>query len=1031
MAFFAGDENGLNSLKENLNEIDVLLPVWLGLDEEKLELKSASPENMKAITDITKERAVAIKLMPVFSNYDNKIGNWNSQSIERLLNSEEIIQNKIIDQLKNYSLENKLYGISLDFEGVTSANQEKYIKFIQNLKNIFGQNHLALSINIPINSKDYDFAEYAKVTDFVIVRAYDEHWLSGEPGTIASQRWFEEKIFEISNKIPKNKLVIGFGTFAYDWADGEKNAEIISYSQAVQLAKDSGTKISFDNPNLNSNFEYYDSDNKLHKVYLLDAVSAFNEMQYASKLQPKGYAIWQLGFEDSSIWKVLSNEKVEDRLSGIETVPALTSIDHQGTGDVLKIKEVPEEGKRKVTFDGKINLITNVEYLKSPSGFVIARTGDKSPKKVVSFTFDDGPDQTYTPEILEILKSNNIKATFFVVGSEAVKYPDLLKRIVEEGHLIGNHTYTHADISKITKNQLKIELNSTELLIESILNIKSIIFRPPYDADINPKTILQASPLKQVTEAGYITIGFNIDPKDWDLPGVDMIVAETVKQAKASHGGIVLLHDGGGDRKQTIEALPKIISALRVEGFQFVPLNEIIGVDSVKINPKIGNADYLNVFINNLFVYSLKFLLYFLQALILLGLLIGIFRFFPIALMAIIHSRRTRNRRYKDSYNPKVSVIIAAYNEEKVIVETINNILLSDYDKDKLEIIVVNDGSNDKTWEVLKKNFANTPYVKIFNKRNGGKSTAVNYGIMKSVGEIMVSIDADTLVAPKTIKALVRHFSDPKVGAVAGNAKVGNRENVLTRFQALEYITSQNLDKRAFDFLNAITVVPGAIGAWRMKLIKKLGGLNDNTLAEDSDLTLNIIKEGYIVHFEEEGLAYTEAPTTLKDLAAQRFRWAFGTLQVLAKNKVIIGNPRYKWLGIVGLPNVIFFQIFSPLITPMVDLALGLQIILFIIQVNYNLDLLPLQQFGALFVYSIIFNILDFTSCLIAFSLEKRENWKLLLWLLPQRIFYRVFLNWICIKSLISALKGCPIGWNKLNREGYLKNSTIGKIVYD
>jgi cellulose synthase/poly-beta-1,6-N-acetylglucosamine synthase-like glycosyltransferase len=493
----------------------------------------------------------------------------------------------------------------------------------------------------------------------------------------------------------------------------------------------------------------------------------------------------------------------------------------------------------------------------------------------------------------------------------------------------------------------------------------------------------------------------------------------------------VLLHDGGGDRKQTIEALPKIISALRVEGFQFVPLNEIIGVDSVKINPKIGNADYLNVFINNLFVYSLKFLLYFLQALILLGLLIGIFRFFPIALMAIIHSRRTRNRRYKDSYNPKVSVIIAAYNEEKVIVETINNILLSDYDKDKLEIIVVNDGSNDKTWEVLKKNFANTPYVKIFNKRNGGKSTAVNYGIMKSVGEIMVSIDADTLVAPKTIKALVRHFSDPKVGAVAGNAKVGNRENVLTRFQALEYITSQNLDKRAFDFLNAITVVPGAIGAWRMKLIKKLGGLNDNTLAEDSDLTLNIIKEGYIVHFEEEGLAYTEAPTTLKDLAAQRFRWAFGTLQVLAKNKVIIGNPRYKWLGIVGLPNVIFFQIFSPLITPMVDLALGLQIILFIIQVNYNLDLLPLQQFGALFVYSIIFNILDFTSCLIAFSLEKRENWKLLLWLLPQRIFYRVFLNWICIKSLISALKGCPIGWNKLNREGHLKNSTIGKIVYD
>jgi cellulose synthase/poly-beta-1,6-N-acetylglucosamine synthase-like glycosyltransferase len=330
---------------------------------------------------------------------------------------------------------------------------------------------------------------------------------------------------------------------------------------------------------------------------------------------------------------------------------------------------------------------------------------------------------------------------------------------------------------------------------------------------------------------------------------------------------------------------------------------------------------------------------------------------------------------------------------------------------------------------VLQDNFANNPRVKLCNKINEGKSAAVNYGLMRASGEIMVSLDADTLISPDTIKLLVRHFSDPKVGGVAGNAKVGNRGNVLTKFQALEYITSQNLDRRAFDILNAITVVPGAIGAWRIDLVKRLGGLDDRTLAEDSDLTLNMIEHGYTIHFEAGGLAYTEAPMNLKDLASQRFRWAFGTLQVLIKNKMAIANPKYKWLGMWGLPNIFLFQVFSPVITPIVDLEVILLIGLFAVEMFMGVRVFSVEQFAGLFTFAAIYNVIDFSSSIWAFSMEKRENWKLLLWLIPQRIFYRFFLNWICLKSLVSALKGNAIGWNKLDRIGNLKSDALERVV--
>src|SRR5439155_14156658 len=202
----------------------------------------------------------------------------------------------------------------------------------------------------------------------------------------------------------------------------------------------------------------------------------------------------------------------------------------------------------------------------------------------------------------------------------------------------------------------------------------------------------------------------------------------------------------------------------------------------------------------------------------------------------------------------------------------------------------------------------------------GGKSAALNLGLRHAEGEIVVALDADTLFARQTVGALARRFYDPRVGAVAGNAKVGNRINLVTRWQALEYVTSQNLDRRAFSLLDCITVVPGAVGAWRRTVVHQVGGFREDTLAEDQDLTLAVRRAGYSVAYADGAVALTEAPDTLRALARQRFRWSFGTLQCAWKHRATLFRRHYGTLGWIAMPNVWLFQLLLPALSPLADL---------------------------------------------------------------------------------------------------------------
>jgi cellulose synthase/poly-beta-1,6-N-acetylglucosamine synthase-like glycosyltransferase len=306
-------------------------------------------------------------------------------------------------------------------------------------------------------------------------------------------------------------------------------------------------------------------------------------------------------------------------------------------------------------------------------------------------------------------------------------------------------------------------------------------------------------------------------------------------------------------------------------------------------------------------------------------------------------------------------------------------------------------------------------------KPNSGKADALNFGL-RQLGdneEIFLGIDADTVIARDAVALLVPRFLNPKVGAVAGNAKVGNRVNLWTRWQALEYITSQNFERRALNTLGAVSVVPGAIGAWRTSAVRDVGAYHTDTVAEDADLTMALLQRGYRVEYEDRALAYTEAPTNANGLMRQRFRWSFGILQAVYKHREAFA--RKGVLGWVALPNIVVFQILLPLVSPFIDIMFSVGAIWYFIQKHYHPESTDPASFQRLVIFFGAFLIIDFITSAIAFALERRtpdtreDPWLLSqVWL--QRFAYRQLFSLVLFKTVKRAIQGESFSWDKLER---------------
>jgi cellulose synthase/poly-beta-1,6-N-acetylglucosamine synthase-like glycosyltransferase/peptidoglycan/xylan/chitin deacetylase (PgdA/CDA1 family) len=1029
------DAGSFSSLKEYGHLIDLLYPEFLhvltpdghlqGVTEDNhlfdvVQNGTIVPVDTKVMPFLRSEK-LDTEVFPLVNNFDPTTKQWMT-SIGQMLN-DPAARERFRGQVGAFLSTDHYRGLTVDFEELPEESQPGFNALLAELGADLHAKGLKLYVSTPPHNEDFDYKKISSAVDGVIAMVYDQHYPDGPAGPLAGQDWFVDSLKQSLKLIPREKLICALANYGYDWprkVGGTEQVDNVSVQGAWLAARDSEASVEFDSESLNPHFAYADEFNVRHDVWFTDAVTALNEMRAARQLGIQTFALWRLGSEDRSLWTVWDKPGAASPTEDLKVVPPGRDVDMDGHGEILRIEERPAPGERQVTVDPQSGIITDEKFSKLPSPYQIAQYGAK--EKEVAITFDDGPDPKFTPQILDVLKREHAPATFFLIGEQADRYPGLLKRIYDEGHEIGNHTWTHPDISSISKRYMKYELNITERLLEAKLGVKTLLFRPPYSIDQEPDTDDEVRPLETMQELGYIAVGSKIDPNDWrETPhrSADVIAADVMDQL--DRGNVILLHDGGGDRSETIKALPMIIDGLRERGYRIVQVSDLIGKTRSEVMPQLNANERWWAWVSNLAFTAMAGVRDTIVIIFFIGDALMTLRLFMIGALAM-YDRFHRQRRSvaAEHYTPAVAVLIPAYNEEKVIVRTVRAVLASNYPN--LRVIVIDDGSKDHTLEVAREAFVAEEAagrVTILTKPNSGKAEALNYGLQYVTEDIFVGIDADTVIEKHAISRLVPHFVDERVAAVAGNAKVGNRVNLWTRWQALEYITSQNFERRALNTLNAVSVVPGAIGAWRTALVREAGGYHIDTVAEDADLTMALLRRGYRVNYEDRALAFTEAPISANGLIRQRFRWSFGILQSVWKHGEVIA--RKGALGWVALPNIVIFQIILPVVSPLIDIMFAFGALSYAYQRHFHPESADPSSFERLLVFFAAFLVIDFITSAIAFALERRDaDAKEDVWLLGdiwvQRFTYRQLFSIVLFKTLKRAIEGRAFNWDKLER---------------
>ncbi len=1009
IAFYPNWEpTAYDSLKSALPGLDWVIPTWLNLNGPGLAFKNSFNAQ---VYSLIRHQAHNVAIIPVIQNAT--LGQWDGPGLAKLL-ADPKRRGELVGDLVAFVGQHKLQGITVDFEALPPEAYGNLGLFLHQLSAAFSPRGWIVVMATPFGNDKWPFAEYARYVDYTLLMAYDEHLTPHAPGSIAGQLWYETTLDKRMKVLDPARTIIALGNYAYDW-NGD-DVDSMPFQDAVVAAHDSGATIVFDDATNNPHFSYLEDDGTRHDVWFLDGVTTYNEIHAADAYEPAGYALWRLGSEDPSVWTVMGKPYGTGAPAALRHIPVVEDIDFEGQGELLRVDAAPTSGSRNFEIDLKTGDIDDENYTSLPTGYVIHQFG--AAKKEIALTFDDGPDPQWTPQILDILKAKHVHATFFIIGANAEANPGLVQRMVDEGHEVGNHTFTHPNLSDTSDETVRLELNATQRLFEALTGRSLRLFRPPYLGDAEPTDNDEIVPVEIAQDMGYIAVGEHVDPVDWELPGVRKIVARTL--ALVNHPipadqprDIILLHDAGGDRSQTVAALPVIIDRLRAEGYRFVPVSQLAGLTPTQAMPPLSPT--MALMTDRIVFLAMSAMGHALYLCFLAAIWLGVARL--LFLMGLsLWKRWSGDRARRQGAPHSVSVVIPAFNEEKVIARTVRGILASTF-RD-LEVIVVDDGSQDRTADVVQQKFGTDARVNLIRIPNGGKAAALNAGLAHAKGDVVVALDADTHFARKTIARLVRWFADPRVGAVAGNAKVGNRINMITRWQALEYIVAQNLERRALSALDTFTVVPGAVGAWRKSALTGLGGFRGDTVAEDQDLTIELQKAGYRVLFDDSAVAWTEAPVTFRGLAKQRFRWAYGTLQCLWKHRRATFNPRYGALGMFAIPQVWLFQILLTALAPVADLLLLWQLIW---------QFIAWQEHGAEFsnsdlvtvaIYYGVFLAVDFLAALFGFLMEKGEDWKLLWWLPLQRFGYRQLMYYVVVRSITTAVRGAFVGWGKLERTG-------------
>jgi cellulose synthase/poly-beta-1,6-N-acetylglucosamine synthase-like glycosyltransferase/peptidoglycan/xylan/chitin deacetylase (PgdA/CDA1 family) len=643
------------------------------------------------------------------------------------------------------------------------------------------------------------------------------------------------------------------------------------------------------------------------------------------------------------------------------------------------------------------------------------------PDKTIALTFDDGPNPTWTPQVLAILEKYDVPATFFLVGSMVSRYPGVVRDMVDQGHEVGIHTFTHVDLSYQSDARVRREMEQTQLALAGAAGITTTLFRAPYSSETDAIDNYSWPVYKKLGQDGYTSVFVDTDSDDWKRPGVSKIVQWATP--KKDKGASVLFHDAGGERSQTIEALPRYIEKMRAKGYTFTTISGALdkqqgqqqapagaapGTGGSRLQAAHREATGAILYEGKALVAAVAVAEWAVPALAVGLLVVGVAvmgRFGMMLLLARRHHRLRNRRRF--SWGPEVTrpvtVIVPAYNEKECIANTLDSLARSTH---PIEIIVVDDGSTDGTSEIAREAalVLGMTDVRVIRQENAGKPAALNHGVRSARHDIVVMMDGDTVFEPDTVRQLVQPFADPEVGAVAGNAKVGNRTTVIGAWQHIEYVMGFNLDRRMYDLLRCMPTIPGAIGAFRREAVLQVGGMSEDTLAEDTDITIAMHRAGWRVVYQEHARAWTEAPGSLKQLWSQRYRWSYGTMQALWKHRKSLTDkgPSGRF-GRVGMPLVVLFQIVTPVFAPLIDVFTA-----------YSMVFIDFK--AALLAWLAVLGV-QLVCAAYAFRLD-REKYRYLLMMPLQQLAYRQMMYLVLIHSCVTALTGGRLRWQKLKRTG-------------
>src|SRR3989440_920464 len=890
LAFYAnGDPYSYASLEQHAGQITHLCPEWMTVIDGLGDLQI---DGDTRLSKLTANKGIA--LLPLLTNL---VGDtWEPEAIENLAHGPAQRQDRFIQRVLSVLRNAKAAGVVVDWQQIDPAYKKDITGFVDKFADALHDDNKELWLCVqPSQELDYiDFEALSDNVDRFVAMLFDETSDTDPPGPIASRSWFEGWVHVLLEDSDTKQWIFTIGSYGYDWTIGAKKAEMISFSEAMSRANDAEIESAEVQGPAYSPYFYFQDEDKEHAVWFLDAVTFVNQLREVRDRKAGGFALYRIGNEDPASWDALNVPRdfkfaipTQSGSSGgldnqtrqaLELIKSTDTITDVGDGEIVTVDEDRTDGLRKLAVDAEGYLTAKyVRFAEFPTLYHQGAGGEHQ----VAITFDDGPDPRWTPKVLDILKAANVKAAFFLVGVNAERYPNLVRRVVNEGHEIGNHTYYHPNLALCWPEHIRVELNATQLLIETITGRATTLFRPPYAADTQPSQMSELMPLQIAQELSYLVVLENIDPQDWAKPGADIIL-QRVKQQRRD-GSIILLHDAGGDRSQTVTALPRILDWLHTRGDTVVSLSTLLGTSRDAVMPPLQttNPTFARM------VSSVGFRVYhaleeFLWAFMIVATALVVVR----TLIVIWLAYRFRRLPSSDFAEP-VSIVMAAYNEEKVIAETLRSLLSTDY-KGELEVVVVDDGSRDETAAEGERVADVDSRGRLLRQENRGKARALQRALAAVHHGIVVFVDADTHFQRDTLSLLLEPLADETIGAVSGHAKVGNLRTFIARCQSLEYTCGFNLDRRAYTRWNCITVVPGAISAVRKQAIDRAGGLSLETLAEDTDLTLSLHRDRQRIVYVPQAIAWTEAPESVRTLARQRFRWAYGTLQCLWKHRDMI-----------------------------------------------------------------------------------------------------------------------------------------------